>query len=386
MTKDEYIEKLENHILDDLYVARDKLNHIELLIERSRKERLRSEASVEPSAEKVEELRTEVKRLHDDIETICAIPMMTRSLQQNRFLEQLLDHIAAMPVEFDSIDHALEFYRSLAPREEQFLVEEDFGPGEPIIVPEPLDVRSWIAREAEIAEAMFHSSFARKHHPLPRGDHRLPTTITYLQMAAHPDPRVGRGKLTACGSNMRVESLSNCDPAQRNALARFWYNRVGRSCLWYERNLWTDYELNRHLQSPNVTMLALCVTGYPVGFAELHQHNAHGLGVELTYFGLFPDAIGFGYGKWFLSWIVDHVWSMSVQPNRFYTYTNVLDSPSALPNYQRAGFKVSHVQKATYIDPRTMWPHHMQRYDLSSYPWLQSSEYDKLYKEISEGL
>jgi GNAT superfamily N-acetyltransferase len=49
-----------------------------------------------------------------------------------------------------------------------------------------------------------------------------------------------------------------------------------------------------------------------------------------------PDFVGQGFGKWFLRWIIDKVWSY--QPRRFRLHTCTLDHPAALAMYKKAGF------------------------------------------------
>jgi hypothetical protein len=56
--------------------------------------------------------------------------------------------------------------------------------------------------------------------------------------------------------------------------------------------------------------------------------------VELTQFGLVPEFIGQGLGKYFLRWSIGTAWSY--QPRRFWLHTCTLDHPRALPNYMQA--------------------------------------------------
>jgi hypothetical protein len=55
-------------------------------------------------------------------------------------------------------------------------------------------------------------------------------------------------------------------------------------------------------------------------------------------FGLIPEFIGQGPGRYFLQWPIDKAWTY--QPRRFWLHTCTKDHPAALPNYLKAGFCV----------------------------------------------
>ena len=76
--------------------------------------------------------------------------------------------------------------------------------------------------------------------------------------------------------------------------------------------------------------------GRQAGFAELDRRRSGQ--IELAYFGLLPNYIGVGLGKYFLFWIVKQAWSYA--PERLWVHTCDLDHRAALPNYERAGFRV----------------------------------------------
>jgi GNAT superfamily N-acetyltransferase len=60
--------------------------------------------------------------------------------------------------------------------------------------------------------------------------------------------------------------------------------------------------------------------------------------VEISQFGLMPEFLGRGLGKWFLLWAVDRAWGYG--PQRLWLHTDTEDHPAALPNYLKAGFAV----------------------------------------------
>jgi GNAT superfamily N-acetyltransferase len=52
--------------------------------------------------------------------------------------------------------------------------------------------------------------------------------------------------------------------------------------------------------------------------------------VEITQFGLMPEFIGQGLGKFFLRWAIDRAWDYA--PKRLWLHTCTLDHPVALPS------------------------------------------------------
>src|SRR5262249_20627124 len=151
--------------------------------------------------------------------------------------------------------------------------------------------------------------------------------VFYLEMLAHvrgavSPPREGLSVIRA-----RSPTL---------AYYRFLYNTVGRPYHWLSRARLSDVELAALLADPLDEVHVLFVDGVPAGFAELDRRVAGE--VELVQFGLMPEFIGRGLGKWFLQWAVDRAWSYD--PRRLWLHTCTLDHPAALPNYLKAGFAV----------------------------------------------
>ena len=76
--------------------------------------------------------------------------------------------------------------------------------------------------------------------------------------------------------------------------------------------------------------------GAPAGFAELDRRTPSE--IELVQFGLLPEFIGQGLGKYFLQRTIDKAWSYN--PGHFWLHTCTKDHPAALPNYLKAGFVI----------------------------------------------
>jgi GNAT superfamily N-acetyltransferase len=149
----------------------------------------------------------------------------------------------------------------------------------------------------------------------------------YLQMFARPErvvppPRAG---LTVVH-------------AQKPTVAyyRLLYDTVGKDYDWTSRNKLSDADLAAILQDSWVEVHVLMADGVPAGFAELDRRIEGE--IELVQFGLMPEFIGQGLGRYFLQWIIDKAWSY--QPRRFWLHTCTQDHPAALPNYLKAGFTI----------------------------------------------
>ena len=162
-------------------------------------------------------------------------------------------------------------------------------------------------------------------------------TVHYLEMLAQshrsvPAPRDG---LTV------LHTLSPTVPYYRSL-----YNAVGKDFNWLSRRKMSDEALAAIIGDPRDELHVLHVDGTPAGFAELDRRQP--LEIELVQFGLMPDFIGQGLGKWFLQWTIDKAWSY--EPKRFWLHTCTLDHPAALPNYLKAGF-VQFKQEAIRREP-----------------------------------
>ena len=124
------------------------------------------------------------------------------------------------------------------------------------------------------------------------------------------------------------------------------YNAVGKDFNWLSRRKMSDDALAAIIGDPRDELQVLHVDGTPAGFAELDRRQPHE--IELVQFGLMPEFIGQGFGKWFLQWTIDKAWSYD--PKRFWLHTCTLDHAAALPNYLKAGF-VQFKQEAILREP-----------------------------------
>ncbi len=150
---------------------------------------------------------------------------------------------------------------------------------------------------------------------------------TYLEMFARPQRVVPppRGGLAVVH-------------ARRPTVAyyRFLYDAVGRDYDWTSRKKLSDADLAALLNDPRLEVHVLTVDGVPAGFAEFDRRTEGE--IQLVQFGLVPEFIGHGLGRYFLQWVIDRAWSYG--PRRLWLHTCTTDHAAALPNYLKAGFAV----------------------------------------------
>jgi len=117
---------------------------------------------------------------------------------------------------------------------------------------------------------------------------------------------------------------------------RFLYSSVGKDYHWIDRLRLEDDQLIAIIQDDTVDIYILKVRGDVAGYAELDRRIPDE--VEIAYFGLLPEFVGKGLGKYFLCWAVNKAWAH--QPRRVWVHTCDLDHPAALSNYLKAGFEI----------------------------------------------
>jgi ribosomal protein S18 acetylase RimI-like enzyme len=174
-----------------------------------------------------------------------------------------------------------------------------------------------------------------------RDDGKLETTVTYLEMTERPPhPHL------VPPHGMKLALLRARPPTV--GFYRFLYNTVGGPWLWYERRALDDEALGRIITDDRVEIYVLYANGVPAGYAELDRRDPPD--IELAYFGLVPDFIGKGLGRYLLTWAIDTAWSY--EPERLWVNTNSLDHSNALALYQRCGFRPYRQEPRIIDDPR----------------------------------
>lgn len=170
----------------------------------------------------------------------------------------------------------------------------------------------------------------------------ITTTVTYLEMRDRPTRPTVPAPAKAKSSLIRA-----VDPTV--GFYRYLYDTVGAPWTWMERRLMDDEVLKSAITAPGVEIYVLYADGVPAGFGEVNR-GLKPEEVEITYFGLMPEFIGRGLGRYFINAIIDIAWNSD--PRRIWVHTCDLDHPRALGNYQRAGFSVFGQGIETLPDPR----------------------------------
>lgn len=169
--------------------------------------------------------------------------------------------------------------------------------------------------------------------PLPTG--RVGAVVTYLEMAARPDPR------PVPTPPLRLHPRPSRDPACYRAL----FERVGARWLWYSR-LAMDEE--RLLREMGEVYAVVDEAGAEVGLVELDFRTAPDC--LIRFLGLVPELAGKGHGRWLMAECVALAWRPGVE--RVKVNTCSLDHPAALPAYLRAGFVAVGRAFESFPDPR----------------------------------
>jgi GNAT superfamily N-acetyltransferase len=161
-----------------------------------------------------------------------------------------------------------------------------------------------------------------------------PVNVFYLKMETRPE--------VSLPENAQVTFEIVKQPITRDLYLRY-YKAVGLKYNWVDRFIMPEEELLQMINNPNVIIYLMKVDNNDAGYLELVKGDRF---VELLYFGLFPEFIGKGLGKFFLQWAILKAWSFD--PEWIQLNTCELDHRNALPTYKRLGF----VEYKTTVEQR----------------------------------
>jgi GNAT superfamily N-acetyltransferase len=154
--------------------------------------------------------------------------------------------------------------------------------------------------------------------------------VTYLELLEAPRPASAGGD----PGRIRRERLS---PHAYLAL----YRRVGGPLRWDTRLNMPAAQLEALLAGENLHIFVLRVApGDAAGFCEFDRSGFPE--IELTHFGLAPEAQGRGLGPRLLARSLRREWQSGAR--RIWLHTDAWDHPAAVPVYERAGFRVYDVR------------------------------------------
>jgi GNAT superfamily N-acetyltransferase len=162
------------------------------------------------------------------------------------------------------------------------------------------------------------------YHALAPG--KLATLVTYLEMTAPPPRRTPEPP-----NGYRLERVERWDVEAFVAL----YKEIGREWLWSSRLLVSRAVLAERLHQPGTESFVPVRDGRAMGVLEMDFATPPH--VEISFFGLAPDAIGRGVGRWLMEEAIALAFDRP-STRRLWLHTCHFDSPQALPFYMRMGF------------------------------------------------
>lgn len=168
---------------------------------------------------------------------------------------------------------------------------------------------------------------------------KLATVVTCLEMFGPPEP-----KPVIAGETFALAHWLSPQIDEYRSL----YRAVGEYWLWTSRLVMADETLRKILSHPDVEIHVLMQGERRIGLLELDFRKKEEC--ELAFFGLVGDAIGMGGGRFLMNQAIEKAWERPIR--RFWVHTCHLDSPAALPFYQRSGFTPFRQMIEIVDDPR----------------------------------
>ena len=157
-------------------------------------------------------------------------------------------------------------------------------------------------------------------------EERITADVTMLEMLAPPNLNL----------LWPIRGLSFIEiPEPEIGQYRTLYHAVGDHHFWVNRKRLTDGQLSALLYHPENYVTQLWKGDKCIGFTEYHAR--HFPQMEIVFVGLVASEIGKGLGRAMLSHTLQKIWHRN--PTRVIIETNTLDHSSALPLYQKIGFR-----------------------------------------------
>jgi GNAT superfamily N-acetyltransferase len=119
------------------------------------------------------------------------------------------------------------------------------------------------------------------------------------------------------------------------SLNHYFFVNVGRPWKWYSRLGWTLSDWQAWVEKENVLTFVGYIKNTPFGYIELDRQ---GDSVEIAFFGVLPQFIGYGLGGYLLSEAIRLAWQLN--PERVWVHTCTLDHKYALNNYLARGLSI----------------------------------------------
>lgn len=175
-------------------------------------------------------------------------------------------------------------------------------------------------------------------HDVPPG--KLAAVVTHLEMTAPPAPARRLPEVAA-----ELREITAPDPDRYLALFR----AVGTGWLWAARLRLSRAELTAWLSEPTTRLFVPRAGNKELGILELDFSETGTC--EIAYFGLVPEAVGQGTGRWLMGHAIRIAFD-TPGVSRLWLHTCTLDSPQALAFYRRSGFVPFKRSVEVFDDPR----------------------------------
>ncbi len=177
-----------------------------------------------------------------------------------------------------------------------------------------------------------------RHEMLPAG--WVAEVVTYLEMLSPAAPRA-----EPAAGGMVVQRIRPDGAGFRDR-----FRRVGEPWLWASRLRLDDAALAAIIGSEAIEIYDLTIGPDTIGLLELDFRKPDAC--ELSFFGVVPEAIGIGAGRFLMNRAIERAWSRTPRISRFWVHTCSNDHPDALAFYIRSGFVPYARGIESYPDPR----------------------------------
>lgn len=174
-------------------------------------------------------------------------------------------------------------------------------------------------------------------YPLQEG--QLAALVTHLRHDLFHLP-----SLPSRPDNAGFIRMRGADAPRYRALFR----AVGGPWLWFSRLRLAQAELSALLDDPDIHALRLEIAGRDAGLLELDLQQKNP--AELAFFGLTPERLGQGLGRWLLAEALHRARDLGAETLGVHTCS--LDHPRALNTYCQAGFRPFRREIEILADPR----------------------------------
>lgn len=176
-----------------------------------------------------------------------------------------------------------------------------------------------------------------RHQMLPPG--WVAEVVTYLEMRAPPPSRPDMA------AGLSLQRMT----ADVDAFRKL-FRRVGEPWLWASQLRHSDAELSAILSTEAMETYALRAGPDEIGLLQLDFRGE--AACELSFFGVVPEAIGVGGGRYLMNRAIERAWGRVPRIERFWVHTCTNDHPDAVAFYVRSGFVPYARGVECYPDPR----------------------------------